>query len=125
MPPSRYRLVRSFGYAFAGLGYLFRTQANARIEAAIGILAVALGLWLRISGVEWAVMVFIIALVLILEGLNTTIELAINLASPGQHPFAKHAKDLAAGMVLLASMASVVVGLLILGPPLWRKVFGG
>jgi diacylglycerol kinase len=125
MPPARNRLIRSFGYAFAGLGYMFRTQGNARIEAGIGILTVALGAWLRIGRVEWAVIVFTIALVLILEGLNTTVELAINLSSPDPHPFAKHAKDLAAGMVLLASIASVVVGLLILGPPLWRKIIGG
>jgi diacylglycerol kinase len=125
MPSSRNRLIRSFGYAFAGLGYMFRTQGNARIEMGIGLLAVALGAWLRIGRVEWAVIVFTIALVLILEGLNTTIELAINLASPDPHPFAKHAKDLAAGMVLLASIASVVVGLLILGPPLWRRLVGG
>ena len=124
MATSRNRLIRSFGYAFAGLGYLFRTQGNARIEAAIGVIACALGAWLRISRAEWAVIVFTIALVLILEGLNTTVELAIDLASPEQHPYAKHAKDLAAGMVLLASMASIAVGLLILGPPLWAKIVG-
>ena len=101
---------------------MFRTQANARIELGIGILAVAMGTWLHIARVEWAVIVFTIALVLILEGLNTAIELAINLSSPDSHPFAKHAKDIAAGMVLLASIASVVVGLLILGPPLWRMM---
>ena len=56
------------------------------------------------------------------EGLNTAIECAIDLASPQIHPKAKAAKDLAAGMVLIASIASVVVGLLILGPPLWRRL---
>ena len=61
---------------------------------------------------------------LILEGLNTAVEAAIDLASPQIHPLAKAAKDLAAGMVLIAAIASVAVGGLILGPPLWRKVFG-
>jgi diacylglycerol kinase len=83
-----------------------------------------LGAWLRISRVEWAVIVFTIALVLILEGLNTAVEAAIDLASPDIHPLAKAGKDLAAGMVLIASIASVAVGLLILGPPLWAKVAG-
>jgi diacylglycerol kinase len=122
MPPSSNRLIRSFGYAFSGLGYLFRTQGNSRIELGIGMLTVALSAWLHIGRVEWAVIVFTIALVLILEGLNTTVELAINLSSPDPHPMAKHAKDLAAGMVLLASIASIVVGLLILGPRLWEKL---
>ena len=118
------RIVRSFYFAFLGLWFLFKTQRNARIELAIGAAACALGAWLHISRVEWAVIVFTIALVLILEGLNTAIEAAIDLASPDLHPLAKAAKDLAAGMVLIAAIASIIVGLVILAPPLWAKCFG-
>lgn len=118
------KLVRSFYFAFAGLCYLFRTQRNARIELAIGASACAIAGWVGISRVEWAILVFTIALVLILEGLNTTVEAAIDLASPKIHPLAKVAKDLAAGMVLIAAIASVAVGALILGPPLWHKLAG-
>jgi len=121
--PVHVRVIRSFRYAFAGLGYLFRTQRNARIELVIGICACALAAWLRISRTEWAVIIFTMALVLILEGLNTAVEAAIDLACPQIHPLAKAAKDLAAGMVLIAAIASIGVGLLILGPPLWGKVF--
>ena len=115
-------LVRSFGFAFAGLGFLLRTQRNARIHLVVGAIACALAAWLRVSRVEWAVLVFTIALVVILEGLNTAVEAAIDLASPEIHPLAKAAKDLAAGMVLVAAIASVAVGLLILGPPLWARI---
>ena len=117
-------VVRSFYFAFAGLAYLLRTQRNARIHVVVGAAACGLAAWLGISTAEWAVLVFTIALVLILEGLNTSIELAIDLASPNIHPFAKAAKDLAAGMVLIGAIASVAVGALILGPPLWPKIFG-
>lgn len=117
------KIVRSFYFAFAGLAYLLRTQRNARIETAIGFIACCLAAWLRISRLEWSVLVFTMALVLILEGLNTAVEAAIDLASPEIHPLAKAAKDLAAGMVLIAALASVAVGLLILGPPLWAKLF--
>jgi diacylglycerol kinase len=119
------KIVRSFYYAFAGVWYLLRTQRNARIEAGIGVLACLVAAWVGISRAEWAVLVFTIALVLILEGLNTAVEMCVDLAMPDRHPLAKHAKDLAAGMVLIASVASVAVGLLILGPPLWRKLMGG
>src|SRR5688500_13748163 len=119
-----WRIVRSFGFAFAGLGYLLRTQRNARIHLLVGTAACALAAWLRVSRVEWAVIVFTIALVVILEGLNTAVEAAVDLASPAVHPLAKAAKDLAAGMVLVAAIASVAVGLLILGPPLWARLFG-
>src|SRR5213075_1697365 len=115
----RHGLVRSFYFAFVGFGYLFKTQRNARIELALGIIACGIGAWLKISRTEWAIIAFTIALVLILEGLNTAVEAAVDLSSPQFHPLAKAAKDLAAAMVLIASLASLAVGLLILGPPLW------
>jgi diacylglycerol kinase len=120
-PQRRGSIARSFYFAFAGLSYLFRTQRNARIHAILGAAACGLAYYLGISRAEWAVLIFTIALVLILEGLNTAVEAAIDLASPQIHPLAKAAKDLAAGMVLLGATASVAVGLLILGPPLWRR----
>jgi undecaprenol kinase len=116
------RIIRSFYFAFCGLGYLFRTQRNARIELVIGIIACATGIWLGITPAEWSVLMLAIACVLILEGLNTAIENAVDLASPDLHPKAKIAKDLAAGMVLIASIASVAVGLFIFGPRLYRVV---
>src|SRR4051794_34947576 len=76
MPPRRFErrtrvttvlIVRSFAFAFAGVGYLFRTQRNARIHLAVGAIACGLGAWLRVSRAEWAVLVFTIALVIILE----------------------------------------------------------
>jgi diacylglycerol kinase len=118
------RLARSFYHAFAGLFHLLRSQPNARTELAIGALACALAGWLGISRGEWAVLVLTIAAVLILEGVNTAIEAAVDLASPDFHPRAKVAKDVAAGMVLLASIASIVIGAVILGPPLWNRLFG-
>jgi len=118
----RHGILRTFAFAFSGLWHLLRTQRNARIEIAIGLGAGALGAWLRVSRVEWAVLATTMALVLILEGLNTAIEAAVDLAMPRQHPLAKACKDLAAGMVLVAAIVAVAVGLLILGPPLWQRL---
>jgi diacylglycerol kinase len=118
------RVLRSFRFAFAGVAYLFRTQRNARIHLVVGAATVAMAAWLGVGRTEWAVLVLTIAAVIILEGLNTAVEAAVDLASPRLHPLAKVAKDVAAGMVLVAAAAAVVVGLLILGPPLWARVFG-
>ena len=120
--PRRHGLLKSFYYAFAGIGFLFRTQRNARIELIIGILACGLAWWLKITRAEWGVLLLTIACVLILEGINTAVEAAVDLASPQIHPLAKTAKDVAAGMVLIAAIASVGVGLIILGPPLWAAL---
>lgn len=111
-------LIRSFRFALAGLVYLLRTQRNARIEVAIGVVAVAAGALHRLTALEWAVLALTICLVLILEGLNTALELAVDLASPELDPRAKAAKDLAAGMVLVASAVSLAVGVLLFGPKL-------
>jgi diacylglycerol kinase len=110
--------MRSFRFAIAGLVHLLRTQRNARIELAIGVAACAAGAVLGLSPVEWAVLFVVVAFVLILEGLNTSLELAVDLASPAAHPAAKAAKDLAAGMVLIAAIASVLVGIALFGPRL-------
>ena len=123
-PSRRHGLIASFAFAFAGIGYLFRTQRNARIHAAIAVIVCLLAAWLRVTRLEWAILVMTIACVLILEGLNTALEAVVDLASPQVHPLAKVAKDVAAGMVLIAAIAAVIVGLLILGPPLWARVAG-
>lgn len=111
-------LANSFRFALLGLAYLLRTQRNFRIELAIGALAVALGAWVRLAPGEWALLAIIIALVLILEGVNTSLELVVDLASPAVHPKAKAAKDIAAGMVLVAAVASVAVGIALFVPRL-------
>jgi diacylglycerol kinase len=118
----RHGLIASFRFAFAGIGYLFRTQRNARIHFVLAILACLLAALLRIPRHDWAILLLTIACVIILEGLNTAIEAVVDLASPQIHPLAKIAKDVTAGMVLIAAIASVGVGLLIFGPPLWALV---
>jgi len=120
----RHGLLGSFSFALAGIAYLFRTQRNARIHGAIAVIVCLLAAWLRVTRIEWAILVLSIACVLILEGVNTALEAAVDLASPQIHPLAKIAKDVTAGMVLIAAIASVVVGLLILGPPLLARVAG-
>ena len=117
-------LLRSFGHAFAGVAYILRTQRNARIELTVGLAAVLLGLWLGLTSLEWAVLAITIALVLALEWVNTSLELAVTLASPEQHPSAKAAKDVAAACVLLGAITSVVVGLLLFAPRLVSRLPG-
>ncbi len=118
-------LLESFQYAFAGLKYALRTQRNIRIHLTIAGAAVALGLWLHLPPGHWAILVLTIGFVLVGELLNTVAETLVDLASPDYHPLAKVAKDVTAGAVLLAAFVSVVVGLLVLGPPLWTRLFGG
>lgn len=108
-------LLRSFGFALEGISYLIRTQRSAQIEIVIGAIVIAVAAWLGASALEWALLVLATALVLALEALNTAIELIVTLASPERHPLAKAAKDVGAAMVLIAAIAAVVVGVIVLG----------
>lgn len=115
--------LRSFRFAFAGWWYVIRHERNAWIHAVASITVILLSGWLGINRWEWAVIVLAIGMVWIAEFLNTALEAVVDLASPQHHPLAKMGKDIGAAAVLIAAGASVVVGLLILGPPLWDKLF--
>lgn len=114
--------IASFGHAFRGWGHVLRTQKNAWIHSLVATLVVVVGLWLGLSMQDWAILVLTIAMVFTAEFINTAIEAIVDLASPNQHPLAKVGKDVGAGAVLVAALAAIIVGLLILGPPLWIKL---
>jgi diacylglycerol kinase (ATP) len=118
----RSNLLTSFKYAFAGLWYVVRTQRNARIHLSVTAVVVVLGLCLGLSWTEWAIIALTIGLVLAAEAFNTVAEAAVDLVTAEYNPLAKIAKDVAAGAVLLTAITAAIVGLLILGPPLWRAI---
>jgi diacylglycerol kinase len=112
------KFIAGFGYAFSGLWYALRTQINVLVHLVLAILAIALGIILHISAVEFALIFVAITSVLIAELFNTVVELCVDLASPGFHPLAKRAKDVAAGAVLLSAMLAIVIALFVYIPHL-------
>jgi diacylglycerol kinase len=110
--------LHSVGHALRGIGVLLATQANARLHAAATVTVVALGVWLHIEPLEWALLAAVIGLVFCAEALNTAIEILTDLVSPRWHALARDAKDVAAGAVLLASVAALAVGLWVFLPRL-------
>ena len=115
-------LIASFGYAFQGIAYLFSTQRNAQIHSALALLAVAFGFGLRIDHGEWLALIVTIGLVFAAEGVNTAVEATVDLVSPGYHPLARVAKDVAAGTVLITALAAIAVAAVIFVPRLWPIV---
>jgi diacylglycerol kinase len=101
---------------------MLRTQRNAWIHAAISAAVFALGLWLRLGRVEWAILFLTIGQVWMAEFINTALEAVVDLASPNLHPLARVGKDVAAAAVLVGALTAVLVGVLILGPPLWARL---
>lgn len=116
------REVRAFHYAFQGWGYVLRTQRNAWIYSLIATIVFLLGLWLKLSLQDWAIIILTAAFVFSAEFINTALEAVVDLATSEHHPLAKIGKDVGAAAVLVAALAAVLVGLLILGPPLLQKL---
>ncbi len=108
----------SFRHAFAGFAYAFRTQPNTWIHTTATITVLLLALLLRLPAAHMAVLILTIGAVWTAELINTAVEALVDLASPNHHPLAKISKDTAAAAVLASAIAAVLVGLLILGPPL-------
>lgn len=114
--------IVSIGYALRGWQYVLKTQRNAWIHSLAAATVILLSWWLEIPPRDWAVLILTIAMVFTAEFINTSIEAVVDLASPQKHPLAKVGKDVGAGAVLIAALAGVLIGLLILGPPLWVKL---
>ena len=116
--------AHSFRYAFQGWWFVIRTQRNAWIHALVSVVVIGVSLWLEIDRLEWALIVIAIALVWMSEFINTALEAVVDLASPEQNHLAKIGKDVGAAAVLIAAGSSIVIGILVLGPPLWQKILG-
>jgi len=114
--------LRSLGYALAGWLYMLRRQKNTRIMSVASAAVLGLSLWLQISNVELSLILVMVTIVWLTEFLNAGIEAAVDLASPELHPLAQVGKDVASAAVLLGVIASIIVGVLILGPPLLGRL---
>jgi diacylglycerol kinase len=116
------RRVKSFQFAIQGWLYVMRTQKNAWIHGVASLSVFVIGLWLGLSRSDWALLILTIVMVWMAEFMNTALEAIVDMSQPEPHPLAKVAKDVSAAAVLLGACAAVLVGLIILGPPLWQRL---
>lgn len=112
------RLVKSFGFAWEGLMYVLAHDQNIRVHAFLGFLALILGLYLGINSYELGLLMITIFFVLVAEMLNSAVEKVVDLITTEHRVEAKIAKDIAAGMVLVAAIGSISVGIFIFFPHL-------
>lgn len=106
----------SFRYALQGLRFALITQHNFRIHLVAAMAAVGLGFFWRISADDWRWVVMAIAIVLAAELVNTSFEHLCDVVQPELHASVRVAKDVAAGAVLICSIASAVIGVMVFWP---------
>ncbi len=115
-------LWHSFQCAFVGLWYVLRTERNMKIHFAISVLVILLAAILKLEVSDWSILVLAIGAIIAAEVGNTSIEAIVDLIAPEFHEQARIAKDVAAAAVLVLAGTAVVVGLLLIGPPLWIRL---
>ena len=110
------RLKKSFGYAFKGIDDVISNEPNMKIHVSVAILVVIMAFLLKISMIEWIILVLLIGLVLAAEVINTTIENLVDMYTKDYNEKAKVVKDTAAGTVLILAITAAIIGLMILVP---------
>jgi len=115
---SRQSLGQALAFALEGLRHAVRTQRAFRIQLVITGFVGGLLLWLGVPALESGVIILSILVVLVVELINTALEVVVDLlVERNHHALAKVAKDLAAAAVVVAAAGAAIVGLLVLGPP--------
>ena len=109
---------KAFGHSFSGLGYLIRTQQAALVHIFANVIVFWLAFWLKMESSEWVIIILTVTMVWATEILNTAVETIIDLVTEEIHPLAKAAKDLGAAAVFVTASGAILIGFLVLGPPL-------
>ena len=112
-PASR---LKSIGYAIDGIAFMLRTQHNAWLHGVATLAVIALALVCQVSAHDWRSLVAAITMVWVGEAVNTAIEYLCDVVSPEHNLAVKHAKDIAAGAVLLTALGAAVIGGLVFWP---------
>ena len=117
------RFFRSFKYSIEGLDYAYKNEQSMTIHVFISIAIIVMGLFFKITSIEWLIVFVIIGVVMGTELLNTAIEAVVDLVSPEKHPLAKIAKDTASAAVFVYSMIALVAGLIVFLPKIIDMIF--
>ena len=110
---------KSFVYAWDGIKQFIKTEHNARIHLALTLTVIVLCFVFKVTSYEAMNLIVVMALVWITELLNTALEKAMDFISTEKHAQIKWVKDLAAGAVLVAAIAAVLVGLFVFVPKIF------
>ncbi len=109
----------SFKNAFNGLIWSLKTQPNYRIHLSLSAFALAFGFWLKISYVEFILIVFLITVGLVIETINTAIEAATDAIDTKIREDIKITKDVSAAAMLIYAIGSTIIAMLIFIPKIF------
>jgi undecaprenol kinase len=119
------RFLKSFVFAMTGIRAATRSELSLKLHLIATVIAIIIGIYVNLSLAEWGIVALTVGFVLAAELFNTAIERLGDEAAGGQFKLVvKHAKDAAAGAVLVSAAAALVVGIIFLIVPLFEKLTG-
>lgn len=116
------KLLRSFGYAYSGLSEMVKSEQNVRLHLLVTICVIIAGFLLKITLIEWCLVLICISLVWVAEAFNTAIERLTDHIFKERHQTARMVKDISAGAVLVCAIIAAVCGVIIFLPKLLNLI---
>ncbi len=108
--------INNFKYCFDGIIYALTNEQSMMSHFIIAIVTILFGFIVKLSKIEWFIVIILIALVIAVEFVNTSIEAVVDMVMPDMHPLAKIAKDTASAAVLVVAIVALIIGILIYVP---------
>jgi diacylglycerol kinase (ATP) len=108
-------ILNAFRYTFAGLKSAWKNELAFRGEVVVVTIMLPLGIWLGRSGVERALLIASLLLILITELLNSALEAVVDRIGPQRHELSKRAKDLGSAAAFVSMVAAALVWIIIAG----------
>jgi len=117
-------MLNKFKHAFSGVRIGLVTDRSIRVHFMVAFLVILFGVIFELPPVEWAILLITIFMVMVLEYVNSAIEVFADRVHPDHHSAIKNTKDLAAAAVFLASICAFFVGIIIFVPPIFALLSG-
>jgi diacylglycerol kinase len=112
--------IESFKYAFNGLRLLLKNEHNSRIHLLAALVALSMGIILKINLPEWCLIIIVVGIVFLTELLNSSLETLADIVKPERNELIRRVKDYAAAAVFISAIISVIVGGLIFIPKIFK-----
>ena len=109
-------IIKAAGYSYKGLSAAWQHEAAFRQELVVTVLAIILAVWLDVGAIARILLIGSVALVMIVEILNSAIEAVVDRIGSEHHELSGRAKDMGSAAVLLA----IVLALFVWGTVLWQ-----
>jgi len=106
----------TFKNSYKGIRLALKSERNIRIHFVVALLTIVVGITLRFSPIEFCLLLFAIAIVIIAEMVNSAIEFSLDAIFHNRYSkLVGMAKDIAAGAVMVATVISIAIGILLFG----------